>query len=55
MQSGQLSAAAESADKPIIALDTDFTSDKKLSFVGTGNEAAAKSGGLAAMKKEYRS
>ena len=40
MQSGQLSAAAESADKPIIALDTDFTSDKKLSFVGTGNEAA---------------
>lgn len=51
MQSGQLSAAAESADKPIIALDTDFTSDKKLSFVGTGNEAAAKSGGLAAMKK----
>lgn len=51
MQSGQLSAAAESTDKPIIALDTDFTSDKKLSFVGTGNEAAAKSGGLAAMKK----
>lgn len=51
MQSGPLSAAAESADKPIIALDTDFTSDKKLSFVGTGNEAAAKSGGLAAMKK----
>ena len=51
MQSGQLSAAAESADKPIIALDTDFTSDKKLSFVGTGNEAAAKSGGLTAMKK----
>ena len=28
MQSGQLSAAAESTDKPIIALDTDFTSDK---------------------------
>ena len=51
MQSGQLSAAAASTDKPIIALDTDFTSDKKLSFVGTGNEAAAKSGGLAAMKK----
>ena len=51
MQSEQLSVAAENTDKPIIALDTDFTSDKKLSFVGTGNEAAAKSGGLAAMKK----
>ena len=50
MQSGQLSAAAESADKPIIALDTDFTSDKKLSFVGTGNEAAAKKGAIAAVE-----
>ena len=47
MQSGQLSAAAESTDKPIIALDTDFTSDKKLSFVGTGNEDAALNGGKA--------
>lgn len=51
MQSGQLSAAAESTDKPIIALDTDFTSDKKLSFVGTGNERQPNPGGLAAMKK----
>ena len=51
MQSGQLAAAAESADKPIIALDTDFTSDKKLSFVGTGNEAAAQAGGAVAMEK----
>ena len=51
MQSEQISAAAESADKPIIAVDTDFTSDKKTAFVGTGNEAAAKAGGLAAMKQ----
>ena len=51
LQSSSATALAETADKPIIALDTDFTSDKKLSFVGTGNEAAAKSGGLAAMKK----
>ena len=51
LQSNSATALAETADKPIIELDTDFTSDKKLSFVGTGNEAAAKSGGLAAMKK----
>lgn len=50
MQSEQLSAAAENADKPIIAVDTDFTSDKKTAFVGTGNEAAALAGGKAAMK-----
>lgn len=41
MQSEQLSVAAENTDKPIIALDTDFTSDKKLSFVGTGNRGGS--------------
>ena len=51
MQSEQVAAAAENADKPIIALDTDFTSDKKIAFVGTGNEAAALAGGRAAMKQ----
>ena len=51
LQSSSAAALAETADKPIIALDTDFTSDKKLSFVGTGNEAAAQSGGAVAMEK----
>ena len=51
LQSSSAAALAETADKPIIALDTDFTSDKKLSFVGTGNEAAAQAGGAVAMKK----
>ncbi len=51
MQSEQVAAAAENADKPIIAVDTDFTSDKKTAFVGTGNEAAALAGGKAAMKQ----
>ena len=36
-------------DKVIIALDTDFTSEKKAAFVGTGNEAAARSGADAAV------
>ena len=45
LQSSSAAALAETADKPIIALDTDFTSDKKLSFVGTGNEAAAQANG----------
>ena len=51
LQSSSAAALAETADKPIIALDTDFTSDKKLSFVGTGNEAAAQAGGAVAMEK----
>lgn len=51
LQSSSAAALAETADKPIIALDTDFTSDKKLSFVGTGNEAAAQAGGTVAMEK----
>lgn len=51
LQSSSAAALAETADKPLIALDTDFTSDKKLSFVGTGNEAAAQAGGAVAMEK----
>ena len=30
---------------PILAVDTDTTYEKKLTFIGTGNEAAAKLGG----------
>ena len=36
--------------KPVIALDTNIESDKVLSFVGTGNEAAAKLGAIAAVE-----
>lgn len=36
-------------DKVIIALDTDFTSDKKSAFVGTGNQGAAQGGAVAAV------
>lgn len=38
-----------SSNKAIVALDTDFTSDKKSSFVGTGNQDAARSGAEAAV------
>lgn len=37
-----------SSNKAIIALDTDFTSDKKSAFVGTGNKDAAMNGAKAA-------
>lgn len=36
--------------KPIVAVDTDIDAPEVLSFVGTGNEAAAKLGGEAAAK-----
>ncbi|MDO4617228.1 MAG: sugar ABC transporter substrate-binding protein [Lachnospiraceae bacterium] len=37
-------------DKPIVAFDTDFESDKKSSFIGTGNETAAYEGGKATVE-----
>jgi ribose transport system substrate-binding protein len=37
-------------NKVVIACDTDFTSDKKIAFVGTGNEDAAYQGGKAAVE-----
>lgn len=46
-QSTSTAALVASATKPVLALDTDFTSDKKSSFIGTGNEDAAYSGGQA--------
>lgn len=49
-QSTSTAALVASADKPVLALDTDFTSDKKSSFIGTGNEDAAYNGGKAAME-----
>ena len=50
LQSNSASTLVANTDKVVIALDTDFTSDKKLAFVGTGNKDAAKSGGTAAAK-----
>ena len=49
-QSTSTAALVASATKPVLALDTDFTSDKKSSFIGTGNEDAAYNGGKAAME-----
>lgn len=46
-QSTSTATLVSSTDKPVVALDTDFTSDKKACFVGTGNEDAALSGGKA--------
>ena len=46
-QSTSTATLVASADKPVLALDTDFTSDKKACFVGTGNEDAALNGGKA--------
>lgn len=37
-------------DKPILFVDTDAPYDKKVSYIGTGNEPAAKSGGEYAAK-----
>ena len=50
LQSDSASTLVANTDKVVIALDTDFTSDKKLAFVGTGNKDAAKSGGTAAVE-----
>lgn len=50
LQSDSASTLVANTDKLVIALDTDFTSDKKLAFVGTGNKDAAKSGGAAAVE-----
>ena len=50
LQSDSASTLVANTDKVVIALDTDFTSDKKLAFVGTGNKDAAKSGGAAAVE-----
>ena len=52
LQSDSASTLVANTDKVVIALDTDFTSDKKLAFVGTGNKDAAKSGGISGYNKE---
>lgn len=48
LQSESATGLVTNASIPIVACDTDFTSDKKVSFVGTGNKDAARNGGEAA-------
>lgn len=50
-QSDTAGTLVANTDKVIVALDTDFTSDKKSAFVGTGNEEAAYAGGQAAAER----
>ena len=49
-QSTSTATLVDTATKPVVALDTDFTSDKKLAFVGNGNKDDAKRGGTAAVE-----
>ena len=49
LQSDMVATMIKGQTKPIIALDTKIDAPEVLSFVGTGNEAAAKMGGEAAV------
>ena len=49
LQSDMVATMIRGQTKPIIALDTKIDAPEVLSFVGTGNEAAAKMGGEAAV------
>lgn len=51
LQSDSASTLIANTDKVVIALDTDFESEKKSAFVGTGNESASKEAAVAAVKK----
>jgi len=50
LQSDMVATLVASTDKPVMAVDTNFDSPKKISFIGTGNEAAAALGGAAAVE-----
>ena len=49
LQSESVAAQIIDAKIPVLALDTNIESDQIVTFVGTGNEAAAKEGGAAAV------
>lgn len=51
LQPDSASTLIANTDKVVIALDTDFASEKKSAFVGTGNESASKAAAVAAVKK----
>ena len=50
LQADMVTTIIAGQTKPIVAVDTDIDAPEVLSFVGTGNEAAAKLGGEAAAK-----
>ena len=50
-QSDTAGTLVANTDKVIIALDTDFESDKKAAFVGTGNQEAAREAGQTAAER----
>ena len=50
LQSEMVVNLLQSSDAPVMALDTDIPSDKVISFIGTGNKAAAKAGAEAAVE-----
>ena len=47
---GMVANLIADVEKPVIAVDTDIESDKIVSFVGTGNEEAARQGAIAAVE-----
>lgn len=50
LQSDMVATLVADTEKPVMAVDTNFESPKKLSFIGTGNESAAALGGAAAVE-----
>lgn len=49
-QADQAATLVTGADIPIFAVDTKFNAEELVSFIGTGNENAAKQGGIAAVE-----
>ena len=50
LQQDMVANLIQDTEKPVIALDTNIESDKVVTFVGTGNEEAAKQGAIAAVE-----
>lgn len=50
IQADSCATLCSGATKPIVACDTDFDAEEKLSFIGTGNSTAAEAGGKAAVE-----
>lgn len=50
LQTDTVATLIKDTDKPVMALDSKIESDKVISFIGTGNEEAAKAGATAAVE-----
>ena len=50
LQTDTVATLIKDTDKPVMALDSKIESDKVVSFIGTGNEEAAKAGAAAAVE-----